>query len=84
MPETHHPDFDAFRKESRPGRGIDSKYRQCFMWPYMNQEDLLDTKTLPLLLNSRGRHPPPNFAGADIHAMHLGLVTKAIVPTFLN
>ncbi|KAJ5912994.1 hypothetical protein N7504_001877 [Penicillium tannophilum] len=84
MPETHRPDYDAFRKESRPGRGIDSKYRQCFMWPYINQEDLLDTKTLPLLLNSRGRHPPPSFAGADVQAMHLGFVTKAIVPTFLN
>ncbi|KAJ5358486.1 uncharacterized protein N7496_010899 [Penicillium cataractarum] len=41
-------------------------------------------RTLPLLLNARGRHPPSHFAAADIDAMHLGLVTKAIVPIFLN
>jgi hypothetical protein len=50
----------------------------------MNQEDLLNTKTLPLLLNARGRHPPSHFAAADIEAMHLGKVSKAIAPVFLN
>lgn len=54
------------------------------MWPYVNQEDLLNTKALPLLLNSRGRHPPSHFAAADMDAMHLGLISKAIVPIFLN
>ncbi|OOF91998.1 hypothetical protein ASPCADRAFT_409080 [Aspergillus carbonarius ITEM 5010] len=61
-----------------------TQYRECFMWPYINQEDLLNTKALPLLLNARGRHPPSTFAAADIDAMHLGVVTKAIVPIFLN
>ncbi|KAJ5636285.1 uncharacterized protein N7484_009598 [Penicillium longicatenatum] len=54
------------------------------MWPYVNQEDLLDPQTLLLLLNSRGRHLPPSFAGADVDAMHLGIVSHAIVPVFLN
>ncbi|KAM3541693.1 hypothetical protein ARSEF1564_005382 [Beauveria bassiana] len=39
---------------------------------------------MPLLLNSRGRHPPPAFAAADNESVHLGLVSKALVPIFLN
>lgn len=84
MPAIHRPDFDAFRKESQPDYGRGSKYREFFMWPYINQDDLLNTKALPLLLNARGRHHPSQFAGADIGAMHLGLVTMAIMPIFLN
>lgn len=84
MPAIHRPDFDAFRRESASDRVRGTKYRVHFMWPYVNQEDLLNTKALPLLLNSRGRHPPSHFAAADMDAMHLGLVSKAIVPIFLN
>lgn len=84
MATIHRPDFDAFRKESELQRERGTKYRESFMWPYINQEDLLNPKTLPLLLNSRGRHPPSHFAGADINTIHLGLVSKAIVPIFLN
>ncbi|RAK97333.1 uncharacterized protein BO80DRAFT_428331 [Aspergillus ibericus CBS 121593] len=84
MAATHRPDFDAFRKESEFEREKGTRYRDCFMWPYINQEDLLTTKTLPLLLNARGHHPPSHFAADDIDAMHLGLVSKAIVPIFLN
>lgn len=54
------------------------------MWPYINQEDLIKTKALPLLLNARGRHHPSHCADADIEAMRLGLVTKAIVPISLD
>ncbi|KAB8243617.1 hypothetical protein BDV35DRAFT_407355 [Aspergillus flavus] len=84
MPAIHRPDFDAFRRESASDRVRGTKYRVHFMWPYVNQEDLLNTKALPLLLNSRGRHPPSHFAAADMDAMHLGLISKAIVPIFLN
>ena len=37
-----------------------------------------------LLINAWGRNPPPSFATADFEAMHLGVVSKAIVSTFLN
>ncbi|RMZ38916.1 hypothetical protein CA14_003389 [Aspergillus flavus] len=84
IPAMHRPDFDAFRRESASDRVRGTKYRVHFMWPYVNQEDLLNTKALPLLLNSRGRHPPSHFAAADMDAMHLGLISKAIVPIFLN
>lgn len=45
---------------------------------------MLKLKNLLLLLKSRGRHYPCEFAAADGEAMHLGIVTKAIVPIFLN
>ncbi|KAI9368491.1 hypothetical protein BJX61DRAFT_550398 [Aspergillus egyptiacus] len=84
MAAIHRPGFDAFRRESESDRDRGTKYRDHYMWPCINQEDLLDTKALPLLLNARGRHPPSHFAAADIDAMHLGLVTKAFVPIFLD
>ncbi|KAF4979917.1 hypothetical protein FZEAL_3972 [Fusarium zealandicum] len=84
MPASHRPDFEAFRKESKEQRERGTRYKDHFMWPYINQEDLSQPKLLPLLLNSRGRHPPPAFAAADNSAMHLGTVTRALVPIFLN
>lgn len=85
MATMHRPDFDASKKESQGGRHLGTNYRDSFIWPYINQEDLLaGPKTLLLLLNARGRHPPCDFAAADGDAMHLGMVTRAIHPIFLN
>jgi hypothetical protein len=85
----HRPDFDAFRKKSAQQKkngtmAPGTKYKDQFMWPYINQEDLLKPRALLLLLNARGRHHPCEFAAADIDAMHLGLVSIALVPLFLN
>ncbi|CAG7937538.1 unnamed protein product [Penicillium salamii] len=84
MPAVHRPDFEAFRKETEIDRVQGTKKRASFIWPYINQQDLTDTKSLPLLLNARGRYPPSDFAAADNRAIHLGFVSKAIVPIFLN
>ncbi|KAM3504436.1 hypothetical protein MY10362_003556 [Beauveria mimosiformis] len=84
MPASHRPDFEALRKESKEQRERATRYRDHFLWPYINQEDLSQPKMLPLLLNSRGRHPPPAFAAADNESVHLGHVSKALVPVFLN
>ncbi|KAK4236499.1 hypothetical protein C8A03DRAFT_16841 [Achaetomium macrosporum] len=84
MPPMHRPDFAAFRIESEAQRESGTKRRDYFVWPYINQEDLLKPKTLLLMLNSRGRHQPCDFAAADGDAMHLGRVTKALMPVFLN
>ncbi|KAL8405188.1 hypothetical protein RB594_009913 [Gaeumannomyces avenae] len=54
------------------------------MWPQVNQEDLCKPRNLSLLLNSRGRHHPSNFAAADGDAMHIGIVTMNLTPIFLN
>jgi hypothetical protein len=84
MPTMHRPAFEAFLKESEADRDKGTKYRDSFLCPSFNQEDLLRTKTLPLILNARGRHLPLHFAAADIDAMHLGLLSKPIVPIFLD
>jgi hypothetical protein len=44
----------------------------------------VDGKIFLLLLNSRSRNPPNVFARADLNAMHLGIVSGAIRPAFLN
>lgn len=69
MAAVHRPDFQAFRKESGPARQAGTRYQEHFKWPYINKEDLAKPKTLLLLLNSRGRHPPSAFAAADTDAM---------------
>jgi len=84
MPGSHRPDFEAFMKETPQQRDRGTQYRDSFMWPHVNQEDLLKPKTLLLLLNSRGRHSPHEFAAADGEVRHLGQVTGAIMPIFLN
>ncbi|KAH7142916.1 hypothetical protein B0J13DRAFT_51700 [Dactylonectria estremocensis] len=84
MPTPHRPDFEAFVKESPQQREAATRHADSFMWPDINQEDLSQTKPLLLLLNARGHNPPCAFAGADNLSMHLGHVTKAVVPIFLN
>ncbi|KAF7590995.1 hypothetical protein BBP40_002189 [Aspergillus hancockii] len=80
MPATHRPDWDAFTK-GPPGN---PQFRDFFMWPSINQEDLLKPKILPIFLNARGRHPPHAFIGADIDSTHFGHTTGNIRPPFLN
>ncbi|KAH6659289.1 hypothetical protein BKA67DRAFT_589404 [Truncatella angustata] len=84
MPATHRPDFAAFRKHAGNLNAVAVQHRGSFIWPSINQEDLGDPKTLPLLLDARGRTHPNESAAADGEAMHLRKVTMAIVPIFLN
>ncbi|KAL4781510.1 hypothetical protein BJX76DRAFT_363528 [Aspergillus varians] len=84
MAPVHRPDFHTFWKESEANYSTEVGHYEYFLWPYVNQEDLSDTRTLLLFLNSRGRYPPSYFAASDNDAIHLGVVTKAIVPCFLN
>lgn len=84
MPESHRPEFKAFRVESKKQREAGTRFRGHFMWPYVNQEDLCKPKLLPMLLNARARHPPWAFAAADREAMQFGCVTRALTPGFLN
>ncbi|EAA32429.1 hypothetical protein GE21DRAFT_7472 [Neurospora crassa] len=84
MAPNHRPDFEAFLKESEQQRMSGTKYKDWFMWPYINQEDLSRPRLLPLLLNSRGRHHPCTFAAIDATNTKFAFVTKAVVPIFLN
>lgn len=83
MATTHRPDFDKIRKRAWTSPEgfvtISQGYRECFMWPYINQEDLCKPKTLPLLMNARGRHNPCDFAAADGHTLRLAIWFRVVV-----
>lgn len=80
----HRPDYEAIFKEGRSLQNGKTRFREAYMWPYMNVEDLAKGKTLLLLLNSRGRHPPSMFAHADFNATRVGHASGAITAAFLN
>ncbi|KAI9879339.1 MAG: hypothetical protein M1830_008799 [Pleopsidium flavum] len=84
MPSTHRPDFQALRRESTQQRCDGTKFRDAYLWPYINVEDLTKGKSLLLFLNARGRHLPDTFAHADFDAVQLGQTSLAIRSAFLN
>lgn len=90
MSAGHRPDYAALHKGSNPKspRPVDSsmsrKYRDAYIWPHINQEDLAGPRALLLLLNARARNPPQVFAGADYQAMRLGRISQNIMPVFLT
>ncbi|KAI9772208.1 MAG: hypothetical protein M1839_002526 [Geoglossum umbratile] len=81
MPLTHRPDFEAFTREHP---GTPTRFREAYIWPYINQEDLLKPRLLLLFLNARGRNPPSAFARADFDATRFGNVTGSLRTAFLN
>lgn len=84
MSSTHRPDFQALQRESHQQRCNGTKFRDAYLWPYINVEDLTKGKSLLLFLNARGRHLPDEFAHADFDAAHLGHTSFAIRSAFLN
>ena len=84
MAASHRPDFAAFKRESERDLDNGTRFRDCYMWPYINLEDLSKPKTLLLFLQARARDRPDMFAIADSNTAHLGYVSKATVPAFLN
>ena len=82
--QRHRPDFGALERESPGQLQSDSQFLDAFMWPYLNLEDLTQSRPLLLLLNSRGRNLPHTFAHADFDAIHVGHISGAIRPAFLN
>lgn len=76
----HRPDFDPERRESLQQRtGRPTKFRDAFMWPNINQEDLLKPKVLPILLNARGRNSPYEFWRFDVASFRVGYAANAIM-----
>ncbi|RAH82836.1 hypothetical protein BO86DRAFT_310613 [Aspergillus japonicus CBS 114.51] len=83
MPVVHRPDLDVWRKACNRKLEKRPPFRDCLVWPNINQEDLVGPKALLLLLNSRGRYPPSTFAAADAVAMNFGLVSQMLAPDYL-
>ncbi|KAK5055155.1 hypothetical protein LTR84_012904 [Exophiala bonariae] len=77
LPASHRPDFLAHRMKAGP------ESRDAFIWPYLNQEDLIRPRALLLLLNYRSRNHPSRFAVADLETASLGRMLGTITPVFL-
>jgi hypothetical protein len=84
MATTHRPDFQALRTESDQQRQIGTHFRDAYLFPYINLEDLSKAKNLPLLLHSRGHTKPHVFAFVDFETQQIGLTSGAIVPSYLG
>ncbi|KAF9272569.1 hypothetical protein BGZ68_002299, partial [Mortierella alpina] len=80
MATTHRPDLESFFKNERTTPAI----RDAYMWPHINQEDLLKPKLLLIFLNSRGRSFPSTFAGADRKSFRFATTSSKFPAAFLN
>jgi hypothetical protein len=84
IPQRHRPDFRALEREKPEQLQTGTKFRDAYMWPHINLDDLAQSRPLLLLLNFRGRNLPHSFARVDFEAIHVGHVSGAIRPAFLN
>ncbi|KAI4122665.1 MAG: hypothetical protein LQ338_005681 [Usnochroma carphineum] len=84
IPPTHRPDFWAIRKESHAQTRQESRYRDYWLLPSLNLEDLSKPRNLLLLLRSRARNPPGVFVNADANSVHVGHVAQALMPPYLS
>ncbi|KAF2663106.1 hypothetical protein BT63DRAFT_129988 [Microthyrium microscopicum] len=81
MPKVHRPDFDAWKMISYSN--YQAEHADAWQWPYINLEDLLNPRILPLLLSSRGHNHPEVFARMDLKAASLGISIGAIKICFV-
>jgi len=73
MAATHRPDFAQLRDIGIKGcrRRLNRvKEREANLWPYVNQEDLVQPNNLLTFLNSRGRCLPHKFSFGDNVCAH--------------
>jgi hypothetical protein len=86
IPQEHRPEWKAMtaaaekRGLSGPIQPPESKYRDYFLLPQLNLEDLSGPRSLLVLLNGRGRNAPHVFAYSDYQNARLGLETRCINP----
>ncbi|GJJ74586.1 hypothetical protein EMPS_06944 [Entomortierella parvispora] len=80
MPKKHLPDLEVYLDEN----SNQPSNNPAYLWPSINQEDLLRPKILLIFLNARGRHYPSVFTAADELSFKLGRVGGKKMPGFLN
>ena len=84
MPNTHRPDFDGVRKEpTRRDRNTPGFYDK-FLLPSINLEDMVQPKNLLLFLQSRGYNKPDVFVNSDFNSIHVGQISKVVVPSYIS
>ncbi|KAF2867597.1 hypothetical protein BDV95DRAFT_630985 [Massariosphaeria phaeospora] len=84
MSPQHRPDVDALQRETPAQRLKGTRFREAYLWPYINIEDLVKPKLLLIFLNARGRHQPHEFVHSDPKLTTLGETCGACPPFFLN
>lgn len=72
MASNHRPEFDALEKEDERKRCSNTDYRDEYLMPYINEEDLSRSHSLLLLMSARGRCHPNELAPGDHDASNMG------------
>ena len=72
MAASHRPDFEAIELESEYERLQGTAYRDSYLWPYINEEDLCKPKSLLLLMSTRARCHPSALAATEHDAHRIG------------
>lgn len=81
---SHRPDFQALQRETIDERRAGSRFRECFLWPHINTEDLTKARPLLLLLNCRGHYLSEVFVNPDYSSRHLGTTSGAIASSVIR
>ena len=84
MSATHRPDFLALKTESERQRRRGTRFRDAYLFPYINLEDLLKAKNMLLYFHSRGHTKPDVFAFYDLETQQIGRTSCAIIPSYLS
>ena len=72
MAVSHRPDFEALEFEDDDSRLRGTAYRDSYLWPYINEEDLCKPSSLLLLMSTRARCHPSALAATEHEAHSLG------------
>jgi len=83
MSVTHRPDFQAQHRETEEQRRTATKFRDAYLCPYINLEDLCKAKNLLLMLQSRGHNRPHVFSYRD-SIMQIAINVRAINVVHVN
>lgn len=68
----HRPEFEALELENEAKRFEGTDFRDAYLWPYINEEDLCRSRSLLLLMSTRGRCHPSELAISEHKAHHWG------------
>ena len=83
MSTTHRPDFQAQHRETDEQRRTATRFRDAYLCPYINLEDLCKAKNLLLMFQSRGHNRPHVFAYRD-SIMQIAINVRAVTVVHLD